>query len=209
MVNWWLEKGLAGFRIDAIINIKKDLEFPDLEPDGPDGMASCVHMVDKVEGVGELLAELRDETFAKHDAFTVGEVFNMKEGALADFIGDNGYFSTIFDFSAHCLSEGRHGWYDAPDIDFATWRQTIFRSQLEVQHCGMEANIIENHDEPRGASRYLPAYARNEQGVKMLATVSLYPHLRTQSMSWHTIAWMMRQGFWLLQTLEKHLSNWN
>ena len=31
MINWWLEKGLAGFRIDAIINIKKDLAFPDYE----------------------------------------------------------------------------------------------------------------------------------------------------------------------------------
>lgn len=39
MVNWWLDKGVAGFRIDAIINIKKDLEFKDLEPDGEDGLA--------------------------------------------------------------------------------------------------------------------------------------------------------------------------
>lgn len=34
MINWWLEKGLTGFRIDAIINIKKNLDFPDFEPDG-------------------------------------------------------------------------------------------------------------------------------------------------------------------------------
>lgn len=39
MVNWWLEKGVAGFRVDAIINIKKDLEFKNLEPDGEDGLA--------------------------------------------------------------------------------------------------------------------------------------------------------------------------
>ena len=43
MINWWLEKGLSGFRIDAIINIKKDLKFPDFEPDGADGMAGCCH----------------------------------------------------------------------------------------------------------------------------------------------------------------------
>ena len=50
MINWWLDKGLAGFRIDAIINIKKDLSFPSFEPDGPDGLASCVKMVEEVQG---------------------------------------------------------------------------------------------------------------------------------------------------------------
>ena len=78
MINWWLEKGLAGFRIDAIINIKKDLAFPDYEPDGPDGMAACWKMVENVDGVGEFLEDLKKNTFQKYDAFTVGEVFNMK-----------------------------------------------------------------------------------------------------------------------------------
>ena len=76
MINWWLEKGLAGFRIDAIINIKKDLAFPDYEPDGPDGMAACWKMVENVDGVGEFLEDLKKNTFQKYDAFTVGEVFN-------------------------------------------------------------------------------------------------------------------------------------
>ncbi len=173
MVNWWLDKGLAGFRIDAIINIKKNLAFPDFEPDGPDGLASCYKMVESVDGVGEFLEELKENTFQKYDAFTVGEVFNMKEGELPEFIGDNGHFSTIFDFSAHCLSDGEHGWYDAPAMEFKTWRRTVIDSQLEVQKCGFEANIIENHDEPRGVSRFLPEYARNPMGTKMLGAVSV------------------------------------
>lgn len=173
MVNWWLDKGLAGFRIDAIINIKKDLSFPDYPADGPDGLAMCTKMVDSVEGVGDFLGDLKTHTFAKHDAFTVAEVFNMKPEELRCFIGDDGYFSTMFDFSAHILSAGAHGWYDAPDIDFARWRDVIFQSQLETQGIGFEANIIENHDEPRGASRFLPSYARNPMGKKMLGTVSL------------------------------------
>ncbi len=173
MVNWWLDKGLAGFRIDAIINIKKDLSFPDYPADGPDGLAMCTQMVDSVEGVGDFLADLKTHTFAKHDAFTVAEVFNMKPEELRCFIGDDGYFSTMFDFSAHILSTGAHGWYDAPDIDFARWRDVIFRSQEETQGIGFKANIIENHDEPRGASRFLPDYARNPMGKKMLGTVSL------------------------------------
>lgn len=173
MINWWLEKGLSGFRIDAIINIKKDLKFPDFEPDGADGMASCWKMVESVDGVGELLEDLKKNTFQKYDAFTVGEVFNMKEDELPDFIGENGHFSTIFDFSAHCLSDGEHGWYDAPNMEFSKWRKAIFQSQLETQKYGFKANIIENHDEPRGVSRFLPAYAQTPEGTKMLGTVNL------------------------------------
>lgn len=173
MINWWLEKGLAGFRIDAIINIKKNLAFPDFEPDGSDGLAMCYKMVESAEGVGELLEDLKLNTFQKYDAFTVGEVFNMKPEELPQFIGEDGHFSTIFDFSAHCLSEGAHGWYDAPSIDFKEWRETIVKSQLKVQECGFEANIIENHDEPRGVSRFLPDYAQTADGTKMLGTVSI------------------------------------
>lgn len=173
MINWWLEKGLAGFRIDAIINIKKNLDFPDFEPDGSDGLAGCWKMVESVDGVGEFLEDLKNNTFQKYDAFTVGEVFNMKEGELVEFIGEDGHFSTIFDFSAHCLSNGEHGWYDSPCIDFRKWRETVMNSQLEVQKYGFEANIIENHDEPRGVSRFLPEYARTPAGTKMLGTVSL------------------------------------
>ena len=173
MINWWLEKGLAGFRIDAIINIKKDLDFPDFKPDGPDGLAGCWKMVDEVDGVGELLEDLKKHTFQKYEAFTVGEVFNMKEGELDAFIGENGHFSTIFDFSAHMLSEGEHGWYDAPPVDFKEWRKAITDFQLRVQNCGLEANIIENHDEPRGVSRFLPDYAQNPTGAKMLGTISV------------------------------------
>lgn len=173
MINWWLDKGLAGFRIDAIINIKKNLAFPDFEPDGTDGLASCWKMVESVDGVGELLEDLKKNTFQKQDAFTVGEVFNMKEGELPQFIGEEGHFSTIFDFSAHSLSDGEHGWYDAPSVDFKKWRETIINSQMEVQKSGFEANIIENHDEPRGVSRFLPEYARTPAGTKMLGTISV------------------------------------
>ena len=173
MINWWLEKGLSGFRIDAIINIKKDLNFPDFAPDGKDGLASCWKMVESVDGVGELLEDLKKSTFEKYDAFTVGEVFNMKPDELPEFIGETGHFSTIFDFSAHTLTDGEHGWYDAPKLALAKWRATIIQAQLETQKYGFKANIIENHDEPRGASRFLPSYAQTPDGIKMLGTISL------------------------------------
>lgn len=173
MVNWWLDKGLSGFRIDAIMNIKKDLDFPTYTPDGPDGLANCWRMVENVEGVGEFLEDLKKNTFEKYDAFTVGEVFNMHPEELPEFIGDDGHFSTIFDFSAHMLSQGDRAWYNCPEVSFTTWRDTIFESQLNVQKYGFEANIIENHDEPRGASRFLPEYAQTPAGTKMLGTVSI------------------------------------
>ena len=173
MINWWLDKGLAGFRIDAIINIKKDPAFPSFEPDGPDGLATCVKMVEEVEGVGEYLEDIKKHTFAKYDAFTVAEVFNMKDDELAEFIGDDGHFSTMFDFSAHMLAQGENGWYNSRTPSFREWRDTIFASQMRLQKVGHVANIIENHDEPRGASRFLPEHAQNEAGKKMLAATSL------------------------------------
>lgn len=173
MINWWLEKGVAGFRIDAIINIKKDLSFKSIEPDGPDGLASVWRMVESVDGVGELLEDLKKNTFEKYQAFTVAEVFNMKKDELVEFIGENGHFSTMFDFSAHSLSLGEHGWYDSNPIQFEDFRKVIFHSQLECQDVGFLANIIENHDEPRGVTRYLPEYAQNADGAKMLGTISI------------------------------------
>ena len=173
MIRWWLEKGVAGFRIDAIINIKKDPNFPDFPADGPDGLVSCTKMVEEVEGVGELLEELRQKAFDPYQAFTVAEVFNMKEEELKEFVGENGHFSTMFDFSAHLLTGGEHGWYDAKPVKFSEWKRTVIESQLEVQNVGFLANIIENHDEPRGASTYLPEYAVNPRGIKMLAAVNI------------------------------------
>ncbi len=173
MVNWWLDKGVAGFRVDAIMNIKKNPEFLNFEPDGTDGLAGCWRMVESVDGIGEFLEELKKNTFQKHDAFTVAEAFSIKKGELAQFIGEDGHFSTIFDFSVHSLYEGKHGWYDASPVDFWQWRETIIHSQIETQKSGFEATIMENHDDPRGASRFLPEYARTSAGIKMLGTVSI------------------------------------
>lgn len=173
MINWWLEKGIAGFRIDAIINIQKDLNFPSYEPDDANGMADIVKMIESVDGIGQKLQALKKNTFDKYDAFTVGEVFNMKKEELAEFVGENGHFSTMFDFAPCCLSISTGGWHQAQPIAFEDYRETIFRTQKECLDVGFLANILENHDEPRGSSRYLPEHAQNEQGIKMLGTVSV------------------------------------
>lgn len=97
-INWWLDKGLGGFRIDAIINIKKALPMHDYEPDREDGLCSIRKMLKEAKGIGDFLGEMRDRTFKKYDAFSVGEVFDEKDEEIPDFIGDNGYFSSMFDF---------------------------------------------------------------------------------------------------------------
>ena len=54
-INWWLDKGLGGFRIDAIINIKKALPLHDYEPDREDGLSSIHNMLAEAQGIGEFL----------------------------------------------------------------------------------------------------------------------------------------------------------
>lgn len=173
MVNWWLDKGLAGFRIDAIVNIKKDTSFPCYAPDGADGLVSFARMAQEVEGIGAFLRELRRETFDKYDAFTVAEATTMSTQRLREYIGEDGYFGTMFDFSANELAAGKNGWYDAPVLHTADWRDAIFAAQLQAQPVGFLSNIIENHDQPRGASRFLPAHAQNDAGKKMLAATGM------------------------------------
>lgn len=173
MINWWLEKGVTGFRIDAIMNIKKDLTFQDYEPDQEDGTVHVTKMVESIEGVEDYLRELKRETFDKYDAFTVGEVFNMNQEKLAEFIGEDGVFSTIFDFSQHCLTQEEGHWSGEKNWTMDDWKKTIYEAQERTKNVGFYANILENHDEPRAFSRYLPKYAQNEAGAKAIATVSV------------------------------------
>lgn len=171
MINWWLEKGIAGFRIDAIINIKKVLPFHDYEPDREDGLASCKKMLDEATGVLDFLNEMRDSTFKKYHAFTVGEVFNEKKEDLPDFIGDDGCFSSMFDFNETIFGASEKGWYDNQTIMPDNYRNCCFSSQKRAEGIGFLSNIIENHDEPRGVSRYIPKGECCDASKKLLATV--------------------------------------
>ena len=171
MINWWLEKGIAGFRIDAIMNIKKALPFHDYEPDREDGLADCRLMLKENEGVMDFLKEMRDATFQKYDAFTVGEVFNEKKEELCDFIGEDGCFSSIFDFSQTVFGASEKGWYDNSPVTPDDYRKCCFDSQERAEGIGFLSNIIENHDEPRGVSRYIPEGECSDAAKKMLAAL--------------------------------------
>ena len=175
-INWWLEKGLGGFRIDAIMNIKKALPLHDYEPDREDGLCSVRAMLAEAEGIGEFLGEMRDRTFRKYDAFSVGEVFLERQEELPDFIGENGYFSSMFDFGETIFGKSGKGWYDAGIITPEDYKNCCFQAQERVGDRGFLSNIIENHDEPRGVSYYIPQGDCRIESKKMLA--ALYFMLR-------------------------------
>lgn len=171
-INWWLEKGIRGFRIDAIINIKKALPFRNYEPDREDGLTSIENMLREAHGIGEFLGEMRNRTFQHYDAFTVGEVFNEKPEEIANFIGENGYFCSMFDFNETICGGSEKGWYDARQITPDEYKQCCFEAQAKVGTIGFLSNIIENHDEPRGVSRYIPEGDCFTQSKKMLAALN-------------------------------------
>lgn len=175
-INWWLDKGLGGFRIDAIINIKKALPMHSYEPDRADGLCSVKTMLKEAHGIGEFLGEMRDRTFQKYDAFSVGEVFDEKPEEIPDFIGENGYFSSMFDFNETIFGASEKGWYDSTPITPDDYKKCCFDAQKKVSDVGFLSNIIENHDEPRGVSRYIPEGDCSPQSKKMLA--ALYFMLR-------------------------------
>ena len=173
MINWWLDKGLAGFRIDAIINIKKALPIIDYcySPDREDGYVELHRMLEDAVGVGDFLTELKNETFAKHDAFTVGEVFDEREEDIPLFIGDDGYFSSMFDFNETVFGKSRNGWYDSKPITPDDYKRCCFETQEKLGDIGMISTIIENHDEPRGVSHYIPADELSDTAKKFLGTM--------------------------------------
>lgn len=171
-INWWLDKGLGGFRIDAIINIKKALPMHDYEPDREDGLCSIHAMLQEAKGIGAFLGEMRDRTFKKYDAFSVGEVFNEKPEEVPDFIGDDGYFSSMFDFNETIFGGSEKGWYDAAPITPDDYKKCCFQSQAKAGDIGFLSNIIENHDEPRGVSRYIPEGDCCDESKKMLAALN-------------------------------------
>ncbi len=171
-INWWLDKGLGGFRIDAIINIKKASPFRNYEPDRPDGLCSIQFMLREARGIGEFLGEMRDRTFKNYDAFSVGEVFNEKPEEIPDFIGENGYFSSMFDFNETIFGTSEKGWYDAAPVTPDDYKRCCFESQAKIGDIGFLSNIIENHDEPRGVSRYIPEGECSPQSKKLLAAMN-------------------------------------
>ncbi len=176
MIRWWLEKGIAGFRLDAIINIKKDTGFSNYPADRDDGMCYAGIAIEQAEGVHDFLQEMKRETFDPYHAFTVGELFNYKAEELEKFIGEDGDFDAIFDFGPNLIGGSEEGWFAQKKPTANQFRDVVFESKRNSQKIGMMANIIENHDEPRGVSHYLPEGDIDETSKKMLGGLMMMVH---------------------------------
>lgn len=156
MINTWLDKGLAGFRIDSITFLKKDQGFESLPADGNDNLVTCKYKTRNQPGIEKFLHELKRETFDKYDCVTVGEAPGVKYDELSDFIGEDGYFSMIFDFKyADIDVESGSDWFKRTNWTTEEFKKLIYNSQLAIQKVGWGANFIENHDQPRALSKYI------------------------------------------------------
>ena len=173
MINWWLDKGIAGFRIDAIINIKKDLEWRSLPSDRDNGLVPVPESLVNAQPIEPFLQELKERTFAKYNAFTVGEVFNETDEELHFFIGKDGVFSSIFDFKQTMLGQEGKGWFDHALPTADELKESIFQAHERADCIGVLSTIIENHDEPRGVSHYIAEGPVNDTSKKALGTIQI------------------------------------
>lgn len=148
-VNWWLDKGVDGYRVDAISHIKKAPGFPDLpNPDGLDYVSSFPYHLNQ-PGIQTFLEELHRETFAKYDIMTVGEANGVSIADADEWVGEeNGKFNMIFQFEANGLwgqdTEGK--------LDLLTLKKVYTRWQHALEGTGWNALFLENHDLPRSVS---------------------------------------------------------
>lgn len=174
MVSYWLEKGIAGFRVDAINSIKKDENYLNLPVDGADGLAYNVKYTLNQPGIEEFLSELAKETFKKYNCMTVAETPMLEYERYNDFIGEDGFFSMIFDFSYADLDMTKGGfYYSLRDIPTIELRNAIFESQLTQQKYGWGAPFLENHDLPRSLNKFFGEKA-NETNAKLLGNVFFF-----------------------------------
>lgn len=138
------------------------------------GWPSIDNMLHDAEGIDDFLHEMKTETFEKHQAFTVGEVFTDRPDALEAFIGNNGHFSSMFDFAETIAGKSDDGWYKCKPVVWGEeYKKAAFGTQKRLGDIGFISNIIENHDEPRGVSHYIPEADVSDTSKKMLAAVNV------------------------------------
>ena len=150
-VNWWIEKGIDGFRIDAISHIKKEPGLKDMpNPQNLEFVPSFdKHM--NVDGIHELLDEFNQNTFAGHDLLTVGEANGVSSDEAELWTGnENGKFDMIFQFEHLSL------WDDSDDssLHIPALKKALSKWQDALYQKGWNALFIENHDIVRVNSRW-------------------------------------------------------
>ena len=143
MVNWWLDKGIDGFRVDAISHIKKEPGLKDMP--NPQGL-KYVSSFDKhmnVEGIHTLLDDLKKNTFDQYDIMTVGEANGVKVEDAHLWVGEQeGKFNMVFQFEHLGLwkDQGNQG------LNLSELKKILTKWQKGLEGVGWNALYIENHD---------------------------------------------------------------
>lgn len=166
-VNWWLDKGIDGFRIDAISHIKKKPGFPDMPNPKKKKYVESFDGHMNQEGIDVFLKELTEETFSKYDIMTVGEANGVKVEEAEEWVGEeNGYFNMIFQFEHLGL------WNKSSDggLDLPALKKTLSKWQKGLDGNGWNALFLENHDQPRSVSTW-GSEDHWEKSAKALATM--------------------------------------
>ena len=168
MVNWWLDKGIDGFRVDAISHIKKAPGFPDMpNPNNLKYVPSYDRHMNQ-PGIEMFLNELKKETFEKYDIMTVGEANGVGINQADEWVSEeNGKFNMIFQFEHLSLwSKSTNGGLDIKEL-----KKTLSRWQNGLHNQGWNALFLENHDQARSVSTWGNDEEYHEQSAKSFATM--------------------------------------
>jgi len=172
IANFWLDKGVGGFRIDAITYIKKPVVLKDLPIDGPDGMSN-VHMATANQpGILEYLHEFKREVFAGKDIFTVAEANGVSAEELPRWVGKNSAFDMLLEFNHMNLDmEKASLWCRPVPWKLTQLKKALSDSQKATTENGWYPAFFENHDQPRSVNQFFPKNADKKLAAKVMATV--------------------------------------
>lgn len=176
MINWWLAKGIAGFRVDAINFIKKNQQWPNGTIDGADGLSACFQFARNQSGIEEFFRELRKEAFDKYECMTVAEAVGVPYDQLDTFIGETGCFSMMFDFNYSNIDiTENEEWFPDQNWTIKSYKEHLFESQSEINKTGWAGAFHENHDMPRSLSRLVKDPAdRDAKAAKLLGALLMF-----------------------------------
>lgn len=150
MMNWWFEKGIDGFRVDAITHIKKTFEAGDLPVPKGKQYAPAFDVDMNQPGIQDWLQEMKDKSLSHYDIMTVGEANGVNPDNAKEWVGEKeGKFNMIFQFE-------HLGLWSTGDskFDVLSYKNVLNRWQKQLEGIGWNALFIENHDQPRRVSTW-------------------------------------------------------
>ena len=142
--------------MDAVTYIKKP-EFKDGEPDAGDGMTAIHNMTANTDGILDYLHEFKDKVQRGKDIFTVGEANGVSASELPQWVGEDGVFDMVFEFS-HMLIDlnSETDWSDRREWSLADLKRILGESQKNTAQNGWYPIFFENHDQPRCIDHFFP-----------------------------------------------------